>query len=614
VRRPLVAELTVLAMVVSACGSGTPTASPVTSPAAPGSTASRAPISTDSPAPSVQPSDWPSEPSSSAEPLPSSPPQQALEPLPEPELTSADEIAELLFDPSWSEQAVVSMLDVLGIGLYNPDGTAIRAGTETTSTDYFVFEPEARGLIDMLLALDEDGGWVNFGDFHAALAGLGYYGGSAEELAQAYAQSYATEPEANVSKLVNGLAYIDVEAPLPRFTAWLMIADAFLDPSSTEAGTARPLALSGQSIAAGPRRGLGVARNRVRGTSPLPAGAQAAVILHLMAVIGRSGVGVSSATLAAHEGHGGEGPSIDFVATVRSAGGQFTNPFPPHQVLYAQQAGNIANVRVEWQPLPSLQRHLGLGGLGSTVTDASGEARWTSFLKAEEANGHGIEIHELGQIRADISSVDLLSQVYGQPALAALVPVTLTGMGHVDITWHELEAMQITITNHYDITLQTGLESDATSVGDDVFSGVLAQQSDGTWVGNLVGTTKGTGGGTFGGRGCTWGWNASQWFIVEAAQAAPPNGPFQLTFHPSGPASGQMGSRRCKPTRWKRDGVLLAPFNDTRITSGGGLNYILPARPGGSVTYDITSGSLTGIKLKDTYWRFEVDYLEPPAP
>ena len=553
------------------------------------------------------------------DPLPTLPPILTTEdPLPEPELETADEIAQLMFDPAWSDQVVVSMLDVLGIGLYETDGTPIRTGTETTGTDFFMYEEEARALIEMLQDLDEEDAWISFRDFHAALAGLGWEG-TVEELAQAYAESYAAEPDANISKLVSALAFIDVEASIPRFTAVWMFADAFLEPNANEDATAM-VAAGGQFVAQRNRRGLGAARNRVRQRSGLNPQVQAALLVHLLFVVGRSGVSVSAAKTATHEVHNNVASTVDFVATVRSAASQFVNPFPPHNTLIPVQSGGIENVTVTWLPEPSLMRHGQLNITGTTRTDAAGESRATFSVQQERAQGHGVEIQEVGRIKAQVSSADLITQVYGQPSVGALVSGTLLSQpAPLVIEWHEPRVMHIKITNHYEVAINAGIGGETSTKGDDEWDGDLVEQPDGSWRGDVGGSTRGSGRGTtpFGTGGCPWSWDALQLFELTLVPTQP-NGPFQMTFTPSSPAAGSLGGRRCRPTRFKLAGILLAPFNDTRITTGAGLQYAIPPDPGvegqpQQTAYPITSG-LSTVTITNTSWKFEVTYKYPDPP
>ncbi|MEO6350798.1 MAG: hypothetical protein ABIP53_09105 [Candidatus Limnocylindrales bacterium] len=154
------------------------------------------------------------------------------------------------------------------------------------------------------------------------MAGFGYQG-SAEELARAYTESYAAEPDANATKFVTALAPIEVDSQIPLFTAWLMLVDGFLPPHAgdQEAFLATGLA---RSVAAGTRRGMGVARNRVARLTSQKANALTLIRIHLVLVVRRSGIRVSSAAGSAHEGHGGNGASVTFTATISSNAGRVT--------------------------------------------------------------------------------------------------------------------------------------------------------------------------------------------------------------------------------------------------------------------------------------------------
>jgi hypothetical protein len=307
------------------------------------------------------------------------------------------------------------------------------------------------------------------------------------------------------------------------------------------------------------------------------------------------------------------------VATVRSAATAFADPFGSGRSLFPAQSGNITNVTVTWEPSPSLLRH-GTLTFASTQTDTNGEARATFLPDRERGDGRGTELHERGQVTAKVSAADIITQVYGQPSLGVLVPpLTKIGSMDVDVGWHEPETMRITITKNYDATITDILGGGETSQkGKDVWTGELAQQDDLTWRGILTGTTGGSGSGkpptlpVVGGAGCRWSWNATQDFDVVAEEVI--EGQFTLTFTPISRATGSMGGRKCRPTRFKRDGYVLAPFQDSRITSGLPIEYVFPPRPGGIVRHDETSGGLSTIRLRNTYWEFDVEWVPPPPP
>jgi hypothetical protein len=73
------------------------------------------------------PADWPPFPSISP-----SEPAGAIDgrPLPAPALREPFAIGEALYDPSRMEQGVLSVLDLMGVGIYASDGTPMRRGDE----------------------------------------------------------------------------------------------------------------------------------------------------------------------------------------------------------------------------------------------------------------------------------------------------------------------------------------------------------------------------------------------------------------------------------------------------------------------------------------------------
>jgi hypothetical protein len=609
----MVTKLGVIVLVVgligAACGANQQSAEPT----------GNQPITTASPGSSQQtPASNPpatSEPTESFEPGATQPPLLPLEALPDPELGSAATIGEVMYDPSFSEQVVVSMLDGLGIGLYQTDGTPIRTGTETAATDLFLLEPEARALVDLLQDGDEEDAWISFRDFHAGLEGLGFQG-SAEELAQAYVDSYTEQPDAAMTSFVYGLTPVGIDVPLPRFTALLLIIDGFVPPNGSTAAIASVGDGMVPAVAVG-TRGWGVARSRIQLLQQVPLTVDPIMLVHLIATVGRSGLSVFANPSATHEGHGGPGAPVTITAAVRTSATNLTNPFNGAPLVPIHN-GNVPGVAVTWTLGPGFDHH-GTTSPPSgaiTTTDALGETKVTFTPIQEAADGHGIVLHELGLVQVSASARDLITQVYGLPSLGALVPTNLSGVSSVDIAWHERETMRIDIANHYDVTIKAGI-GDTHAVGDDTFTGNLVQQANGTWRGTVVGTAKGTQTGTtiFGGAytDCTMRWNATEVLDVEGIPATVPGGKFIFRFTPLLPPTGNVGSSRCPPTRHKHLGILMAPFNDTRITDGSGLQVILPDRPGGERDYPVPPipGSAFVID-PSTNWHVTIEFVTSP--
>lgn len=160
-------------LLSTACGSAQPTQAPASgqgptttarpdgSQAATGTTVpadTLSPAATDQPTTTIQPSAS-GEPGALVIPDLNRPPD-----LPAPELTSVDEVVQAMAEPGMEDQAVMSMLDLLGIGVYGDDGTVILAGSDQSDADFYLFEPQARGLINLLESQNQEP-WINFTDF-----------------------------------------------------------------------------------------------------------------------------------------------------------------------------------------------------------------------------------------------------------------------------------------------------------------------------------------------------------------------------------------------------------------------------------------------------------------
>ena len=160
-----------------------------------------------------------------------------LGPLPAPTLDSVDEIVAAIDDPAQAEQVVVSMLALLGIGLYQADGSPIRKGTESSDEDFFVFEPVAEGLVQMLRERSDPESQLSFADFHAGLVAAGYIV-SLDELAHGYADAYAAQPQAAISRLIDALGPVTADSTLSQFEIWLLVLDGFIPPNGATTATA----------------------------------------------------------------------------------------------------------------------------------------------------------------------------------------------------------------------------------------------------------------------------------------------------------------------------------------------------------------------------------------
>jgi hypothetical protein len=539
-------------------------------------------------------------------------PPEAPTALPEPTLTTPKEIGTAFIDTRMHAQAVVSLLHVLGIGLYGSDGTPVRAGTELGNTDLFVYEEEARGMVQMLRDGLDFERWTSFRDFHAALEGLGFQG-TAQQLARAYADAYDADPDAPMSELISSFGGVDIDVPISPLQRWLMFLDGFVKPNP-EAGAlipavARVPGSRGMAHGAGGHGSWGVAAEAVGKLSPVPLEADPLLIAHLMLVVSSSSLVVDTSAAKVHEGHGGSGAPVQVNATVRTVASTFVSPFS-QRPLIPINGGGPQGIPVTWLPSPVMDRHGQGAPPGPSVTDVTGHTSFTYNPRAEKANGRGFPALDIATLQATVPASQLVTALYGVPSLGALVGGEVRGIGHLQVEWHAAEAMRIKLVEDYNVTLDFGIAG-GSSKGRDVFEGVLALQEDGTWRGMAIGAAAGSWEGQALGHKCSDSWNAAQ--DVEVVGAAAPyalKGDFYFRFYPRTQPIGDMGSGGdCTPAPATYEGVDYAPYNDESIRSANtnqGLVITLPPKPGGSQDYPVL---LPGVV--DATWHVTIEYLQP---
>lgn len=516
-------------------------------------------------------------PPGSTEPPPSLLPPPSQEPLQAPELESPDEIAQALFQPGLEEQAVVSLLNVLGIGIYNADGSAIRAGTETSDADLYLFEPEVRGLIEMLQSTDQESDWISFRDFHAALAGLGFQGG-AEELAQAYSDAYAAQPDAAMAQFVG---YVDVEASFTRFTAWLLLLDGFVPPRRSL------IAAVGGFVAASPAPGgggWGVAQNNVQALQGVPLQVDPLVIAHLIGVVASSSLTITTNPSKVHEGHGGNGSPAEVTATLRAVASSFVSPFSGLPVVPVTNSPD--GIAVAWNTDAVLAKHGSTNIAGPAFTDALGQAKFTYTPRKEKAGGQGVVVTVSSLVQVIVSGSDLIARMYGRPELGMLVPAQVSGHGLLNIEWHDEPPLLIDFTNTYNLELPSEVMGTAQTAGQDTISGqLIVDEDDPTrWEGTALAYASGAFSGGLMGHTCSFSWDAQQILRVTGLED-PGSGEMLFVFQPISDPIGSLGDRTCGSSGRKPpspDGIYWIPFNDLAVTEpsiGLRFNVAIP-RPG----------------------------------
>lgn len=554
--------LIVVALISGACGGQPTTSGQPTARGSPSTTDQRTPsaVPTSSGQPSIAPS-----PGNTDQPPPTDFPDFSadLPPLPEPTLTTVDEIFQAMGSPGGEEQVVVSVLDLLGIGLYKPDGTPIRAGSESSDADLFLWEPEARGLVNMLRAQYTDDGWMEFRDFHGALAQYGYTG-SAEDLAAAYNDLFAAEPDAPMTQLIG---YVDADVPITRFTAWLLIVDGFV-PWSGEARAVPGLARTS---------GRGVAQIGVSITI------DPNVLAHLILVANSAQPVITVDPTQAHEGHGAPGSPVEIRADVHALAVTWVSPFTGSVHLIPAQAQTTDGIGVTFEPNRTLTKH-GEILVPIAHTDGTGRATVVYTPRREPLDGMGVQVSTVGVVVARVSVLDVMTRLYGQPGLAAFAPPEVSSIGMLQIEWHDEPPLQIDFTNTYNLELPFEVLGTAQTAGQDYIQGDLIVDEDDPlrWEGTALAYAKGSFSGELFGRSCSTNWDTQQILQVTGLEDIG-SGEMLFVFQPLTPVLGDTGDPTCNTSRPPSpDGIAWAPFNDLGVTDPGiGLRFnVAIPRPG----------------------------------
>jgi hypothetical protein len=545
------------------------------------------------------------------------------EPLPEPELTDLDALVEAMYQPEgFEELIIVSMLAMVGIGVYNEDGSPIRAGLEQSDDDIYVTEDETRGLVEMLKQGMAGQGWINFTDFASALTEFGVEA-SAEEISQAYQDAYDANPDEPMTRIVQTQAFLDPQGQLAPLGVWLLFVDGMVQPNDGSGTSARGGALA--RLVAAPRRGhTGIARPRLQQLQNQQAQVQGtAAMAKLLARLASLNVRGSSGHM--HEGHGGLGDEVTFTAILHPVGAGLQG-LPRSECI-----GSTGGIPVKWKYGTVMSAHgtPTVADGATSPTDPRGVAETKFTAQREAANGHGYQVSRVSNVIATVPRIDVIRAMCGEliaRKMAKLAPGDVTGRTQLMVEWHERYVMHITLTDSYEVDQGDTVGGTAHTDGDDMIDAVLVQQDDGSWVGAGFGKATGNASGTFIGiPGCPISWNASQILDITGkngpsllAGDIPPNlrGDFALYFEPTTPPRAAYGTRLCAAALWPGKQYKYIPFNDSNVYTeiGFGINLPKPPWQGGQKVTTLqylvisTVGSTSGLD----YWDVRVEYPDPP--
>lgn len=421
--------------------------------------------------------------------------------LPQPSLTQPFAIGEALYDPGRVDVAVVSLLNLMGVGIDKLDGTPLHSGAKRGGAPFRLTEPEVRFLIEMGRADAKAAEKKNrppyaFRDLHRAVSPL-LPEFPIERLAGAYSRAYQANPDARVPQVLMGQP-IEPGTRLMRTQIWLLLMDGFVPPGASN-----------------PAPAWGSASKLLPPLPPLNPGWNDAdwrdLVARLPLLASQPRLEIAPQPARAHEGHGGPGALVTLTARIGVPPPQATAPARGLSLL-KQKTQGFEGRSITWNAneAAALLDHGSIASaLGSpTLTDKAGIAEMGYTPKAEMANGRGSVSSKTVRITGTISQWDLVAARYEMPPqLRGFLIGDLTTCGALEISWHigdsqaggsragtsqPFESFNIKITNHYDVVLDMGPLGGGARKGEDGVEGTLELQADGTYRGIVKGYASGT--------------------------------------------------------------------------------------------------------------------------
>ena len=381
-------------------------------------------------------------------------------PLPEPVLTDPVEIGAALWDPARVDIGVVSLIAALGMAITTDAGELLRAGTGSDFDDFRLSEAEVRGLIAMGTADATDilahAGRTTLGDLSRALAGV-VPGMSEDQILGAYVDAYRAAPGDLVRESFAGHAFVK-GAEFTRVHLWLLLVDGVLGRGSGEVASARIASLAGPpAVAAAPVASVALPAI----PSPIPgldARDYAILIGHLPLLGYQVPIDLAIQPGLAHEGHGGQGPSVAIDVRSRAVPTPVVSTVDGRPLLQPMRTG-LEGVPVTFESGSegTLTAHGTLQGvLGVPIlTDVLGVAHLGYTLRAEPAAGVGDDAVAVVEMRGVVDLRMLfLSQYAVAPELQPFLWGTRILIGTLILEWHEETATPSPgVPGRYAITL-----------------------------------------------------------------------------------------------------------------------------------------------------------------
>jgi hypothetical protein len=403
----------------------------------------------------------------------------ATAPLPPPSLTEPFAIGEALYDEGRIEQAVVSLLALMQIGI------AADGAPRPATGRVLVLDPaEVRTLVDIGredLEASEDIENLphSFADLHRAVSAL-LPSMSIDELAAAYTEAYQSRPDDLVAKAMMGQP-LEPETRLTRTQIWLLLVDGFAGPSAADArwGTV----------------------DRVLPDLPSPNPQWSAdewkEVLARLPLVATDRILAVTAPGAARPGGSGPGAGVELTAQLRASVPALVSRLSGKSLVAARK-GSLAGKAVTWEVAEDSVLHA-LGKVRTptgapTPIPADGVARFGYQPAADPTSGKGEVFEDVGQVQARFDGCQLVTAAYDvPPSMCGFVIGGRRLRGGVPVGWRPPETLAIRISSffigvNFDIPGLGG----GTRTGLDKVEGWLAKRPDGTYHGRVKAETDAT--------------------------------------------------------------------------------------------------------------------------
>lgn len=376
-------------------------------------------------------------------------------PLPEPSIDEPFAIGEALYDPGRAEQAVMSLLARMRIGV---------ASSPASAKSLTLDESEVRTLIalaedDLRSSDDIENLPFGFEDLHRAVSGL-LPQLTIETLAETYTRVYAEQPDGLVAKVMMGQP-LEPETRLTRAQIWVLLMDGFAGAGGADAA-------------------YGAADRELPDLpSPNPAWSAA----EWREALARLPLVAASSLVAVEQTTGGT--TLRRVAQAAPLLSRVTG-----KPLVGTRTGSLAGQEVTWEVAEdSPLRELGTVGTATgqpTAVAANGTTTF-AFKPSAPSAGPGEIVQEWSSVAATFPACPLVASAYTVPQ-----PMCgfILGPRRLDAplaySWRTTEKLRVKIVYRYALELQTPIGG-VKREGVDEADGWVVRRPNGSYAGTMEG-------------------------------------------------------------------------------------------------------------------------------